>query len=384
MTIKIGTMTNEERLRRTIHLQEHDKILFGPSINTFVAKYVGMTTKEFYGNPEKAEAAYEKTFDDMGGWDLVRNATPTPQFGGLFSRMAMPGRELEENVVHQAIETEIMLPEDYDFAIENGFKALQERLDKRANPNANANAPQVSPEERQRRMAQSAERAKAINAKWRARGTTCLTAGMPTNPLGYFTSQRSILKFPMDLRRIPEKVKLATRVCLPEYIAQAKRMIESTGIPRVTIGGGLRGGATIFSAKAFEEFALPNWIEAVYAMTDAGYDVVFHCDSDWTKFLHYFKEFPKGRCVLQLDGATDIFEAKRVLQDHMVLMGDVPAPMLTLGTPEETFAYCKRLIEVVGKDGAFILNSGCETPYNSKIENVAAMTRAGNELTWRN
>ena len=382
MTTKTSTMTNEERLKKTIHLQKADKVLFGPSINTFVAKYVGMTTKEFYANPEKVEAAYEKCFNDMGGWDLVRNATPAPAFGGLFNRMAMPGSELEENVVHQAIETEVMLPEDYDFAIENGLKALQDRLDKRANHKAET--VQVSPEERKRRTDEAAKRAKAVNEKWRARGTTCLTAGMPTNPLGYFTSQRSLLKFPMDLRRIPEKVKQATKVCMPEYIAQAKKMIENTGIPRVTMGGGLRGGATIFSAKAFEEFAFPNWLEAVYAITDAGYDVVFHCDSDWTKFIHYFKEFPKGRCVLQLDGATDIFKAKEILKDHMVLMGDVPAPMLTLDTPENVFEYCKKLINIIGEDGAFILNSGCETPYNSKIENVAAMCKAGNELTWRN
>ena len=66
----------------------------------------------------------------------------------------------------------------------------------------------------------------------------------------------------------------------------------------------------------------------------------------------------------------------------MTIHGDVPAPLLTLGTPEDVFAYCKKLIEVVGEGGGFILSSGCSTPYNSKIENVAAMVRAGNELTW--
>jgi len=117
-------------------------------------------------------------------------------------------------------------------------------------------------------------------------------------------------------------------------------------------------------------------------MADADIDVIFHCDTDWTRFLPYFKEFSRGRCVLQLDGATDIFKAKEILGDHMALHGDVPATLLTLGTPEQVTAYCKTLIEVIGEGGGFILSSGCVTPYDAKIENVRAMVRAGNELTW--
>jgi uroporphyrinogen-III decarboxylase len=66
----------------------------------------------------------------------------------------------------------------------------------------------------------------------------------------------------------------------------------------------------------------------------------------------------------------------------MAIMGDVPPGLLATGTPEEVTAYCRKLIDIVGEGGGFILNSGCETPINSKPENVAAMVRAGNELTW--
>ena len=52
---------------------------------------------------------------------------------------------------------------------------------------------------------------------------------------------------------------------------------------------------------------------------------VLHFDADWTRDLERFKEFPKAKCVLSLDGKTDIFKAKEVLGDHMCLMGDVPA-----------------------------------------------------------
>jgi len=66
----------------------------------------------------------------------------------------------------------------------------------------------------------------------------------------------------------------------------------------------------------------------------------------------------------------------------MALMGDVPGTLLSLGTPGEVEAYCRKLIQEVGEGGGFVLSSGCSVPYDAKIENVRAMIKAGNELTW--
>ena len=57
----------------------------------------------------------------------------------------------------------------------------------------------------------------------------------------------------------------------------------------------------------------------------------------------------------------------------MCLMGNVSPQVLALGTVDETVAECKRLIDLVGKGGGFILSSGCELPFNIKPENFAAM-----------
>ena len=379
MTTKVGTMTNEERLQKTIRLEKTDKILSSPGINTFAATYAGMTVKEFLGDPAKAEAAYEKTFNELGGWDIVR-ATAAGADGGIGNvmRRVMPGRDIPDNVINQISEEEIMLPEDYDFAVENGFNALQKRLLQRMNPTN----PNQSPEERQRLAVEAAKLAQANTEKWLSRGLARLAGGaIGSHPFNWFSFHRSLPKFSMDVRRMPDRVKAAIKACLPDMVANGKRIAETTGCRRVT-NPNARGSSTFISAKQFEEFVLPYWLEVVYALAGADIDVVFHCDTDWTRFLPYFKEFPRGRCILQLDGATDIFKAKEVLRDHMVIYGDVPAPLLTLDTPEAVSAYCKKLIEVVGEGGGLILSSGCETPYNSKVENVRAMVRAGNELTW--
>jgi hypothetical protein len=381
MTAK-GKMTNEERLHKTIRFEHVDKILSGPSIQQFAATYAGISQRQFIDDPVVADAAYDKTFVEMGGWDIgrpiiARGSGPP----GFAMSTARPGRELNDSSVVQFVEHEVMIPEDYDFAIENGYNALIKRLTDRLNPNPPVSS--QSPADKRQTDEREAQRIKLETEKWERRGVVSLMNGLGAiPPFDIFSIHRSVSKFPMDVRRMPDRVKAATKACMPDIIANAKKSLETSPVKRVGTASS-RSSATFISNKQFEEFVLPTWLEFVWAMTDAGADVVFHCDCDWTRFLPYFKEFPAKRCVLQLDGATDIFKARAVLKDHMALHGDVPAPLLTLGTPDEVFAYCKRLIDEIGKEGGgFILSSGCSTPDNSRIDNVRAMVRAGNELTW--
>ncbi len=111
----------------------------------------------------------------------------------------------------------------------------------------------------------------------------------------------------------------------------------------------------------------------VDALHDEGIAVIMHCDGDWGPNLEALRELPAGQCVIQLDGATDIFEAKQIIGDRMCIYGDVPASMLALGSPSEVDEYCHRLIEEVGKGGGFILGTGCELAPNARSENVQAM-----------
>ena len=375
-----GTMSNEERLTKTIRFENVDKILSGPSIMQFAATYAGISQQVYMDDPEQANAAYEKTFTELGGWDIGRPMQVPRGTGGpagFAMETARPGRELAKNSVVQFVEHEIMTVEDYDFLIDNGFNALQERLNKRLNPNP----PQITISDEEK--AKEAQRFKAETEKWDKRDVVSLMGGMGSiPPFDFFYIHRSISKFPMDVRRMPDKVKAATKAAMPDIIANAKKQLATASVMRIGTASS-RSSATFISPKQFEEFVLPTWLEFVWAMTDAGADVIFHCDCDWTRFMPYFKEFPAKRCILQLDGATDIFKAREILGDHMALHGDVPAPLLTLGTPDQVFDYCKNLIEKIGSGGGFILSSGCSTPDNSRIENVRAMVRAGNELTWQ-
>jgi hypothetical protein len=383
-----GTMTNEERLRKTIRFEETDKILFYPAIMQFAAKYAGITQQEFMEDQGKADAAYEKTFVELGGWDVGRPmlgrgpGSDDPGMSGLAMSCGLPGRDFTNNTTMQFIEEEVMKPEDYDYIIDNGYFAFLKTLSERRNQ-GKPPMPEMSEDQKRAAREQQEQRIKRETEKWEKRGVANLMGGMGSiPPFDIFSINRSVSKFPMDVRRMPDKIKAAIETAMPEIIEQSLKELEASPVKRIGTAAS-RSSGTFISTKHFEQFVLPTWLDYVWAMADAGADIIFHCDCDWTRFLPYFKEFPAKRCLLQLDGATDIWKAREILKDHMAIQGDVPAPLLTLGTPDEVFSYCKKLIDEIGKEGGgFMLSAGCCTPDQSAIENVRAMARAGNEETW--
>ena len=125
----------------------------------------------------------------------------------------------------------------------------------------------------------------------------------------------------------------------------------------------------------WNRFVWPYFRKLVYEVVDAGLIALLHLDSDWTRELERFRELPRGNCIMALDGETDIFQAKKILDNHMCIMGDVPASMLFLNNPDDVYQYCSRLIRELGPQG-FILQSGCDIPANAKLENVQAMVAA--------
>jgi uroporphyrinogen-III decarboxylase len=87
--------------------------------------------------------------------------------------------------------------------------------------------------------------------------------------------------------------------------------------------------------------------------------------------IKYLLEFPKGKFVAKFD-TSDIFRAKEILKGHCCIEGNVPSSLLQAGTKEDVIAYSKKLIDVVGKDGGFILSPRSSTD-EVKPENLKAM-----------
>lgn len=361
-----------ERIEAAIALEVPDRVPVAPLVDSFAARYANIPIQQFMSDHGVRMEAMKRAFLDLGPWDMVFPGDAVNEkllAIGVPIEMRMPGRDLPATSIHQFVEKEVMLPEDYDYIIERGFVSfLPDYLPRIGAAAIAENLLQTLSEE----TALAAQEAR----EWEGLGAEVATGGaIPGPPLDWFCMARSMWSFFPDLRDRPEKVLLASERYVSEMTPLAAAMADQTGVSRIWIGGA-RCSSTFLSAKHFEKFVWPFLKQMVEELVARDLVVLLHFDADWTAFLPYLRQLPRAKCILELDGTTDIFAAKEILSGHMCLMGDVPASLLSLGEPAEVANYCRRLIREVGRDGGFILSSGCCVPIDAKPENVRAMFSA--------
>ncbi len=370
-------MTSKERVKAAIKLEPYDRVPVAPLMDVmFPSRHKGMTVAHGISHWREGFQAIVNVFDEVGGWDAMilpgysLALTPSVGSGIMVSlgsgRYRFPGQDPAVSVDSQPQydERELLTAEDYDEIIKLGWSGFAEKNRKRFTPFA----PEDIISWTRRQTAHYIKEGET----WAERGTPSLCGAIIESPLMFLSTKRSLIAFTMDLHRIPDKVEAAMDAVVDEFIAEAIEAARLTGIPGVMLILE-RGGGFYYPLKIFERFEFPYMKKMVEAFTAEGLLTVMHFDQDWTLNLPYLKELPKKMCICELDSTTDIFKAKEILKDHMCIMGDVPASLTSIGTPEEMETYCKKLIDIVGKDTGFILSSGCTVPADARFENFKAM-----------
>ncbi len=126
------------------------------------------------------------------------------------------------------------------------------------------------------------------------------------------------------------------------------------------------------SLAQFKTFYWPSFRKLLLGLIDAGLVPLVLWEGDCSSRLETIADIPAGKAVYWFE-RTDLFRAKEVLGRVVCLRGNVPASLMTAGTPQEVDACCRRLIEIVGKGGGFILDGAIGIPDEAKTENVRAM-----------
>lgn len=365
------TMTPFERMEAAVKLEPLDRIPCAPLMDVyFPSRYKGWTTSQGLYNMRKGFHAIVDVYDDLGGWDGMilpgysLPLTPHAYSGVATGKTINPGRELGEDEVAQFVETVALTRQDYDDIINLGWNGFRMKVKDRFNP---------YPEERIIGWTQNQmEQYKYELEFWRNRGIRSLCGAITQSPLMILSTSRTLLEITKDIYRIPDKLEAVMEAMLDDLIADTIEAAKISGEPGVMLVME-RGGCFYYSPKVYERFEYPHMKKMVEAFAREGLITVMHLDQDYTLNLPYFKDLPAKMVVAELDSMTDIFKAKEVLKGHMCIAGDVPAALSALGTPEEVEEYCKKLIDVVGEGGGFILSSGCTVPVDCKIENLKAM-----------
>jgi len=174
----------------------------------------------------------------------------------------------------------------------------------------------------------------------------------------------------LDIFRRPEKLLEAMEAITPIMINMGIGSAQATGNPLIFIP--LHKGADGFlSDDQFKEFYWPTLRKVIMGLIDAGCVPFPAAEGGYNSRLEVIKDLPRGKTIWMFD-QTDLIKAKEVVGDTLCIFGNMPSAMLELGTPQEVRDYAKKLIDVVGKGGGFIMANASFFD-QAKPENIKAM-----------
>ena len=396
----------EKRLFDAMQMKVPDRVpVMFFDVPLLACRYAGLPYSAAYYDAPAWRAAFKKMFADLepDGWAVAgrESGAALEATGTNYTRW--PGGNLPPDVGNQVLEQEFMKEDEYDLfladpsdfivrvwlpRVYNSLKPLA-KLPPLMNLGTNmASVSTIFASEEFAQLAMAMKKAGQAALKWnREMGqmdNEMASLGLPnTRPLaqggvqppfsGFSNSFRTYRGVVRDMFRQPEKLKAALNKLVEYRIATSTPAVKKEGKLAVgTSGESHRVSDEFMSSKQFEEFVWPYWKRSIEATLNLGYDTVWmFFEGRRDKQLEYFTDFPKGRLLILFE-KTDIFRAKEILGDRVCLMGNVPLPMLQLGSPQDVEDYCKKLIKVCGKNGGFILANGGGI-YDAKPENMRAM-----------
>ena len=366
----LDTMTPEERLSASIALQPVDRVACSLFVSGYGAKFAGITQARFFNDVDLAMQCLDRMKAAFPQWDVIRSSYADLGYSPLlrnrwFQKVALPGEELPEDAPYQIHEEALATQEEIRAIKKTGMIKYMQAVSKRIRPNKGLIHFLIWQMRRNKILRRD------LGAALK-RGQAFYYGG--TLAIGYemFSMTRGLNDFTKDIYRLKDEMAEILWAIQSDCVKKAVNETGVSGIKRVFVVG-TRCGTTFLNKKQFETYSWPFLKDGALKLIAAGIAPIFHLDTDWGRALEYFLELPKGKCIIETDGQTDLFRAKEILRDHICLAGDVPASLLTVGSATDVDEYCKKLIEVVGKGGGFILSNGCTLPPDSKHENVKAL-----------
>lgn len=383
----------EKRINDAIQLKVPDKVPFFPLTHGYAAKYTGMTHKEAFYDTDRWIAANKTTNIELEP-DLYFPSFSTVFVPGQayeavdFKQIKWPGHGVPDNHTFQFVEGEYMKADEYDafiddpsdFAIRTYMPRIYGTLEAfKTLPPLKAMlygylAPRVTPlfitpevlaalESLFKCAAASAQYVGAdiaFDQEMKALGfppfVPCTTPAIIV-PFDFISDLlRGMRGTMLDMYQRPDKLLAAMEKLYPMLLGMALGAVQMSGNPRVFIP--LHRGADGFmSPEQFETFYWPMLQRIINDLVANGATPCIYWEGYYDTRLEYLAKLPKGK-ILGMFQRTDLFKAKEILGDTMCIAGDMPLSLLQTGTPEQVRAYAKKLIDVVGKDGGFIMSSG--------------------------
>jgi uroporphyrinogen-III decarboxylase len=391
----------EQRIMDTIALKPADRVPVISGIGYFPAKYAGIPCSAAYYDYDAWYDAYKRALTYIQP-DMVFPQAFTP--GKALEILNLkaqkwPGHGVDPYQGHQAIEIDNLKADEYEAYMHDPSDFLVRTFLPRTSPELEglaglprladlsgglgaiglANAmgnPRVA--KAFNTLLKAGKEFKKWQPKMKRFNELISDMGYPTYFQGAWMppfdvlshSMRGMSGTMMDMFRQPEKIEKMTEFILKKSLERPDPVPSENGYSRIFMTN-TRGDDTFMSMAQFKRFYWPTFYKLVTALIKRGLTPCIFFEGNFTSRLEYLLEFPKGKILARLD-TTDIFRAKDVLKDHVCLEGNVPSSLLQVGSKDDVIAYCKKIIDYVGKGGGLILSPRSSTD-EANPENMKAM-----------
>lgn len=401
-TAKQLRFEREKRLMDAIQLRIPDRVPVSCPIGYFAGRYAGIPFSAAYYDYNAWYAAYKKTLRDFQpDTAFVQGFTPGKALEILNPKtMRWPGYGVDPNHGHQSIEIDNLRAEDFEYYMKDpsdymlrvfmarasdnlaGLSKLPKLSDLGGGPMGVQTLALAFSDPELIKAVRTLEKAGREMKRWRTRqakfnkllldmGFPQWTQGAAMPPYDVIShSLRGMSGTIFDMFRQPDKL-----IELCEFIL--KRTLERP-MPPPSENGHIRffmtvtrGSDDFLSKEQFETFYWPTFKKLVMTLIERGGTPCIFFEGNCNSRLEYLLEFPKGKLLARLD-RTDIFRAKEILKDHVCIEGNVPSTLLQTGTVQDVKDYCKKLIDVIGKGGGYIMSPRSSTD-EVKPENLKTM-----------
>jgi hypothetical protein len=134
-----------------------------------------------------------------------------------------------------------------------------------------------------------------------------------------------------------------------------------------------RGCVPFVSPQQFARFYWPTLREIIEELWSHGFQTLFYAEGDWTANLASIAELPEQSIVFHID-RSDAGQVAKMLKGKFAVSGGMPNDLLAFGKPDDVRASAKRLIDMLGRDGGYIMDACAIMQDDTSAENLRVLT----------
>jgi uroporphyrinogen decarboxylase len=324
-------MNSLERVFLTLKREKTDRIPVSPLINSVSRKALGISYEEWTRDVDKCAESIIKTTDELD-IDIINTLVD----------LSVEAADWGQKLIYYDDKAACPVHDDRVIKSVEDYSKLK-RINPRETP----------------RMKEHIELCqKLVNARGKEKAIVAFVFG----PLGILGMLRGHDHLFMDLLLNPNEVKESLQE-ITETLKELCTAIAETGVHGIMFD-------TLFASKSIMSKPMWDEFEGVYME-----DIAKHVETLNTMFMihncgngPYFdlqlkRMNPVAFSFLHYpDDCSSYEEMKEKYGDKTILMGHVDPGWMFTAKEHEVEAECKKQIEMMAKDGAFIMSTGCEYP----------------------